>query len=109
MTNTLKKGGCLEKNFLSHLNFFADVYQLFFNSHITNVNINICIVFQRKHYTYKKIMNGKNDIYKREGVVWSNEKGMRGLSYPQILCDLCIGTCFFSFPACFNCTWFRVQ
>jgi len=54
-------------------------------------------------------MDGKNYMYKREDVVWSKEKGVRGFSYPQILCDLCIGPCFFGIPACLNYTCFRVQ
>lgn len=108
---------------------FLHMLSPFFNSCINSVN-NIYIVSQGImyfylfyissyyilyhyfidiHYVFKKIMNRKNYMYKREDVVWSKGKGVKGLSYPQILCDICIGTCFFSIPACLNYTWFRVQ
>lgn len=54
MTNILKRRGGVLKGISLHTSVFADIYQLFFNSYITNVNNDICIVFQRKHYTYKK-------------------------------------------------------
>lgn len=67
-----KKKGGVSKRISFNTLIFADVYQLFFNSHITSVNNNICIVFQRKHYTSKKLWKEKITCIKRK--MWCGPK-----------------------------------
>lgn len=72
MANILKGREVSWKEFPFTPQIFADVYQLFFISHITGVNNNICIVFQRKHYTYKKLWMEKVTCMK--GKMWCGPK-----------------------------------